>query len=158
VSADKHDPHDADPPGCGILLHQRPMLQRVIDLSDPIGLLFFTSWLAAEDDEPDDEQLREATVEVDGQNLLFLKAIVDGRPEIINVELPAGEYLTVGRLRSADRTICVHETDDPASGFHLRQVQDVRVLAPIRGWRLRGKAEREAGPKAAASEAPNAQR
>jgi hypothetical protein len=145
------DDHDDTGPGCGILLHQRPMLQRVADLSDPLSLLFLTSWLETDNAGPDDEQLREATVEVDGQNLLFLKAIVDGRPEIINIELPAGHFLTSERLRSAPPTICVHESDDPASGFYLRHVDDVRILGAIRGWRLRGKADREAHAAASGS-------
>ena len=145
--------------GCGILLHQRPMLQKGVDFDDPMTLFFFANWVCQPDEELTDEKLVEATQEVDGDNLLFLKALVDGRPEIINVELPKGEVLTVERLREAEAepTICVHLTDDPDSGFYLRHPERVECLAPFRDWKLYGKtaqAERQEKIRAALAQLP----
>jgi hypothetical protein len=136
-----------EPGGCGILLHQRPMLQNVFDVTDPIGLLFFSTWFETPDEPITDASLAEATLTLKNQNLLFLKALVDGKPEILNVELPPGETLTARRLLDSDRVICVHVTNDPSSGFYCREVQDVRILAPIRNWRVRSSGEVAAGPR-----------
>lgn len=123
--------------GCGILLHQRPMLQDVQSFDSPLSLLFFVSWLGTPDTEISDVMLRDATVQLDGKNLLFLKALVDGNPEIINIELEPDEILSAETLRKAEPVICVHESNDPASGFYLRKVKNVKILAPIRSWQLR---------------------
>lgn len=122
---------------CGILFHQRPMLQDLTDVTHPMGALFFMSWLMAPEEEITDESLASATAPLSGQNILFLKALIDGNPEIINVELPQGELLRAEQLRAAQPVICVHYTNDPASGFYCRNVREVKILAPIRGWKLR---------------------
>ncbi len=129
--------HDHEREGCGILLHQRPMLQDMLQLDHPRGWLFFESWLLTPNEPITDEGLRSATTTLDGKNLLFLKALVEGRPEIINIESEAGEFVTAETLRNANSTICVHQSNDPASGFYLRtDLKDVRILAPIRRWTL----------------------
>ena len=132
-----------EPEGCGILLHQRPMLQKVMEFDDPVSFMFFTSWISEAGAALTDESLAEATTEVDGVNLLFLKANIDGRPEIINIEFPVGEVMTVERLTNAEPTICVHLTNDPASGFYLRNVEQVELIAPIRNWQLHGQEAKE---------------
>jgi hypothetical protein len=131
--------------GCGILFHQRPMLQNMSDLESPVGALFFMSWILTPDEELTDASLAEATTAVNGQNLVFLKALVDGTPEIINVELPDGEHLRADMVRQAEPVICVHYTNDPASGFYCRTISDLRILAPIRSWKLRASEGGEAG-------------
>lgn len=123
---------------CGILLHQRPWLHDVFRLDDPRAFLVLETWFNTPDEDITDRSLAEATTRLDGKNLLFLKALVDGRPEVINVELDGDRLLTAAELLAAPPTICVHETNDPASGFHLRtDIRDVKILAPIRGWILR---------------------
>ncbi|MBI4615146.1 MAG: hypothetical protein HY720_16145 [Planctomycetes bacterium] len=118
------------------MLHQRPSLQDMTRLDDPTVFYMCTSWICTPDETITDAALAESTFLLDGSNLLFLKALVDGKPEVMNVELPAGEFLTAERLSVAPKVICVHEADDPESGFHLRQVTDLRILAPFRDWRL----------------------
>ncbi len=124
------------PKGCGILLHQRPLLQNIVSADDPNGFYFFTSWVATPDEEITDQGLAEATYTIDGMNLLFLKALVDGKPEIINIELPAGEFLTAERLLGSPKTICVHLGNDAASGFTCREAAAVEFLAPLRHLRI----------------------
>ena len=133
-------------PQCGILLHQRPMLQNVMDFNDPLEWLFCSTWFETPDEPITDAALADATLTVNGQNLLFLKALVDGRPEIINVEFPAGETMSAARLLGAEPKICVHLTNDPSSGFYCRDARDVRILAPIRSWRVRSEGQVAAGP------------
>jgi hypothetical protein len=138
-----------DREGCGILFHQRPMLQEVTDVADPMGTLFFLSWVTTPDETLSDESIAAATAPLGGQNLVFLKALVDGRPEILNVELPEGEFLRADAIREAPPVICVHYTNDPQSGFYCREVRNVKVLAPIRGWKLHQPdvAEGDASPR-----------
>jgi hypothetical protein len=132
---------------CGILLHQRPMLQDLFNVTEPLGWLFFSTWFDVPEEPITDAALAEATLRLNGQKLWFLKALIDGRPEILNIELPDGETLTAERLLSADKVICVHLTNDPASGFYCRSVEDVRILAPIRSWRVRSGEQIVAGPR-----------
>jgi hypothetical protein len=132
---------------CGILLHQRPMLQNMLNVTDPVGWLFFSSWFSTPDEPITDGALAEAMLTVNGQRLWFLKALVDGKPEIINIEMEPDEMLTADRLLNADRTICVHLTNDPASGFYCRSVKDVQILAPIRNWRVQSNGEVAVGPQ-----------
>jgi hypothetical protein len=132
---------------CGILLHQRPMLQDVLNVVDPLGSLFFQTWFNTPDEPITDDALAEARLTVNGQHLWFLKALIDGQPEILNIEMPLDETLTAERLLSADRIICVHLTNDPASGFYCREVKDVQILAPIRNWRVRSEGTIVEGPR-----------
>ena len=128
--------HNEEAGGCGILLHQRPMLQDMFRLDDPRALLFFETWFGTPDEEITDRALQEASVTLDGKNLLFLKALVDGNPEIINIEMPEGQFLTAAELAAAPQVVCVHQSNDPQSGFYLREHLEVQILAPIRGWHL----------------------
>jgi hypothetical protein len=124
--------------GCGILLHQRPWLSDLVRFEDPRALLCLETWFTTADEEVTDAALADGTVTLDGKNLLFLKALVDGRPEIINVELEEGRVLTARELATAPRTICVHRSNDPDSGFDLRlDITEVKILAVIRNWILR---------------------
>jgi hypothetical protein len=124
--------------GCGILLHQRPWLSDLVRFEDARALLCLETWFTTADEEITDAALADATVTLDGKNLLFLKALVDGRPEIINVELEEGQFLTARELTEARPTICVHRSNDPASGFDLRtDIKEVKILAVIRNWILR---------------------
>jgi hypothetical protein len=132
---------------CGILLHQRPMLQDMLNVADPVGWLFFSTWFTAPDEPITDRALAESMLTVNGQRLWFLKALIDGKPEIINVEMEPDEMLTADRLRDAEPTICVHLTNDPASGFYCRSAKDVRILAPIRNWRVQSNGEVATGPR-----------
>ena len=130
--------------GCGILLHQRPWLTDMFRFDDPRALLCLETWFTTPDEEITDESLADGTLTLDGRNLLFLKAVVDGRPEIINIELDQGRFLTAAELCAAAPTICVHRTNDPRSGFDLRtSIREVRILAVIRNWTLRSHADPE---------------
>jgi hypothetical protein len=128
----------SEPEGCGILLHQRPWLAELTRFDDPRALLSLETWLTTKDEAITDDVLADATVTLDGKNLIFLKALVDGRPEIINIELEEGQFVTRAELAAASNTICVHTSNDPNSGFNLRdEVKDVKILAVIRNWTLR---------------------
>lgn len=121
---------------CGILLHQRPLLKGFYREDDPKSSYLRSHWIATADEEITDASLAHATYTIDGMNLLFLKVLVDGNPEIINVEMDAGEFLTAERLLKAPKTICLHLTNDAASDFVCRQCQDITFLASLRHLRV----------------------
>jgi hypothetical protein len=124
------------PKPCGILLHQRPLLQYFSRANDSKSCYFFECWNATAEEEITDQSLAEATYTIDEMNLVFLKVLIDGQPEIINVETPAGEFLTSKRLLNSPKTICVHLSNDPDSGFSRRQVHTIKFLAPLRDLKI----------------------
>ncbi len=121
---------------CGILLHQRPLLQNFTSQDDPKSVYLRLNWIAAPDENLSDKGLASATVAIDGMNLVFLKAAIDGKPEILIIELPKGQVLSARQLLEAKPDVCVHVTDAADSDFKCRYDVDVQILAPLRHLRV----------------------
>jgi hypothetical protein len=129
------------PAGRDVVLHQRPVLLHFTEADDGWSVYLRLAWAAAPDEEISDEGLAAATYAISGVNVVFLKALIDGRPEIINIELEKDEFLSAERLAIIPSTICVYVTNDPESGFTWRTPREIKILAPLRNLRILSHAE-----------------
>jgi hypothetical protein len=122
--------------GRGVVLHQWPMLQHFTEADDPASAYLRVSWAAVPDEALTDEGLADATYALDEANVVFLKALVDGRPEIVTIEMGRGELLDARRLAMRPTTICAYASDDRVGGWTERSPREIEILAPLRQLRI----------------------